>query len=222
MINNLLYHHIHVHYCFYNAQPFDLLPNKYSLFLLFISVGKTYTMVLFRDLSSSKKKHLLILMNESKLEKNGIKLLIHKPLTGSFADGLPKLGDFPILSNWTLAVTRGNDSRVFLRSALHNISPSHSKKFSTLGCRNISGKARWGSTLKIYGEFTFMTNYWEWLEDVLSRSHKILKDACIYKAVYASLFTYDRNSDIFRAFCEAWCPQTNSLHISIGELSASL
>ncbi|KAL0402261.1 UNVERIFIED_CONTAM: hypothetical protein Slati_4256000 [Sesamum latifolium] len=43
-----------------------------------------------------------------------------------------------------------------------------------------------------------------------------------YDVVYASLFTYDDNSDIIEAFCEAWCPLTNTLLTSIGELSISL
>ena len=76
--------------------------------------------------------------------------------------------------------------------------------------------------MKIFGEFSSIPNYWEWLEDILSRNYETLKKACFYKAIYVSLFTYDRNSDIFRAFYEAWCPQTNSLHISVGELSLSL
>ena len=50
----------------------------------------------------------------------------------------------------------------------------------------------------------------------------MLEEACIHNAVYASLYTYDRNPDIIRAFCEAWCPVTNTLHTSVGELSISL
>ena len=38
----------------------------------------------------------------------------------------------------------------------------------------------------------------------------------------ASLYTYDYNSDIVRAFCEAWCPSTNTIHTSIGEMTISL
>ncbi|GFS43524.1 translation initiation factor eIF3 subunit [Actinidia rufa] len=87
---------------------------------------------------------------EDELEKNGTKLPIHELLIGSFADTWPKSSGFPTLSNWTLAATQDNDSKVFLRSALHEISPSHSKEFSTLGCRIIFEKARWGSTLKIH------------------------------------------------------------------------
>ena len=77
-------------------------------------------------------------------------------------------------------------------------------------------------TLKIYGNFFFIPNYWEWLEDALSHSYETLKKAYIYKAIYASLFTYDWNFDIFLAFCESWCSHINSQHIYLGELYVSL
>nr|GMD05986.1 ABC transporter G family member 11 [Ipomoea batatas] len=47
-------------------------------------------------------------------------------------------------------------------------------------------------------------------------------EGMIYDAVFASLFTYDRNVDIIEAFCEAWCPRTNTLITSSGEMSISL
>ncbi|KAL2228562.1 UNVERIFIED_CONTAM: hypothetical protein Sindi_1835900 [Sesamum indicum] len=40
--------------------------------------------------------------------------------------------------------------------------------------------------------------------------------------MYASLFTYERNYDVIKAFCEAWCPSTNPLWMSFRELSISL
>ncbi|KAL0317344.1 UNVERIFIED_CONTAM: hypothetical protein Sangu_2148700 [Sesamum angustifolium] len=43
-----------------------------------------------------------------------------------------------------------------------------------------------------------------------------------YMIVYASLFTYDHNSDIVKAFYEVWCPLTNTLLTSVGEMSISL
>ena len=49
----------------------------------------------------------------------------------------------------------------------------------------------------------------------------MLENACIIHAVYASLYTYDRNPDIIRAFYEAWCPTTITLHTSASELSIS-
>ena len=49
--------------------------------------------------------------------------------------------------------------------------------------------------LQYTGEFSYIPKYWEWLEDMLSQNKKkkILIDAKIYGALYASLFTYDRN-----------------------------
>ncbi|KAL0286468.1 UNVERIFIED_CONTAM: hypothetical protein Scaly_2554800 [Sesamum calycinum] len=64
--------------------------------------------------------------------------------------------------------------------------------------------------------------YWEWTEDVLSRCRDRLRLINVYDVVYAFLFTYDHNSDIIKAFCEAWCPFTNTLLTSSGELSISL
>ncbi|XP_021299429.1 uncharacterized protein LOC110428080 [Herrania umbratica] len=41
-------------------------------------------------------------------------------------------------------------------------------------------------------------------------------------AIYASLYTYDRNKGVIRAFCESWCPTTNTIHTAFGEASLSL
>ncbi|KAL0339322.1 UNVERIFIED_CONTAM: hypothetical protein Sangu_1454300 [Sesamum angustifolium] len=57
---------------------------------------------------------------------------------------------------------------------------------------------------------------------MLSRCGDRLRHLKIYDVVYASLFTYDHNSNIVKAFCEAWCPLTNTLLISVEELSISL
>ncbi|KAL0375610.1 UNVERIFIED_CONTAM: hypothetical protein Scaly_0678600 [Sesamum calycinum] len=76
--------------------------------------------------------------------------------------------------------------------------------------------------LRFTGEFRYTKGYWEWTEDVLSRCGDRLRHLKIYDAVYASLFTYDHNSDIVKAFCEAWCPLTNTLLTSSGEMSISL
>ncbi|KAL0458781.1 UNVERIFIED_CONTAM: hypothetical protein Slati_0505300 [Sesamum latifolium] len=74
----------------------------------------------------------------------------------------------------------------------------------------------------IYRRFPLHKGYWEWTEDVLSRCGKRLRLIDAYDAVYASLFTYDHNSNIIKAFCEVWCPLTNTLLTSAGELSISL
>nr|XP_016435936.1 PREDICTED: uncharacterized protein LOC107762125 [Nicotiana tabacum] len=70
--------------------------------------------------------------------------------------------------------------------------------------------------------FVNSERYWEWAEDVLGGSQQTLSTPKIYDAVYASLFTYDRNLNILQAFCEAWCPKTNTLLTSVRKLSISL
>ena len=78
------------------------------------------------------------------------------------------------------------------------------------------------SSAPIYREVFLHPKYWEWLEDILIRNKKTLTDAKIYGAVRASLFTYDRNVHAMQAFFEYWCPTTNTLHTSVGEISITL
>ena len=51
---------------------------------------------------------------------------------------------------------------------------------------------------------------------------KYLAEISVLDAVYASLYTYDRDKDVIRAFCENWCPATNTLHLSSEEASIFL
>ena len=92
----------------------------------------------------------------------------------------------------------------------------------TLGRHIISGRICWGALFKINEECSYIPLYQKWFEDVLFRSKENLIKAYIYDAVLASLYTYDRNVDIMRTFCEAWCPHINSLHTSLGEIFISL
>ena len=41
-------------------------------------------------------------------------------------------------------------------------------------------------------------------------------------AAYASLYTYDHDPHVIHAFCEAWCPETNTLHTISEEMSIPL
>ncbi|KAI3445188.1 hypothetical protein Pfo_001853, partial [Paulownia fortunei] len=81
---------------------------------------------------------------------------------------------------------------------------------------------KWGDVIQFLGEYHYIKRYWAWTEDILSRYEHNLLAVQIYDLVYASLFTYDSNSDIVKVFCEAWCPLTNTLLTSLGELSISL
>ncbi|MCD9646035.1 hypothetical protein HAX54_035547 [Datura stramonium] len=80
----------------------------------------------------------------------------------------------------------------------------------------------WGEIVVFKGEYCHIPGYWEWAEDTIARSQESLIAAGIYDAVYALHFTYDRNSDVLQVFCEAWCPKSNTVLTSIGELSIYL
>ncbi|XP_074298273.1 uncharacterized protein LOC141629116 [Silene latifolia] len=67
-----------------------------------------------------------------------------------------------------------------------------------------------------------MPKYWEWTEDVLARFSDILSTASIRQAVYASLYSYDKDLQIMRAIFEGWCPDTNTFHTVEGEFYISL
>jgi len=114
-----------------------------------------------------------------------------------------------------------NMLEVSLNSAKHHHT-NITATLPSLGRCIIQGEIRWGNTMTVEGEYRHIPRYWEWTEDILGRSQEVLGTAQIYDVVYASLFTYDRNSNILQAFCEAWCPKTNTFLTSVGELSISL
>lgn len=107
-----------------------------------------------------------------------------------------------------------------------NLAKYHHANITTpllsLGHLIIQGEIQWGNTMTVEGEYHQIPGYWEWTEDILGRSQEVLGTTHIYDVVYASLFTYDRNSDVLQAFCEAWCPKTNTLLTSAGEVSIYL
>nr|GMC69504.1 ABC transporter G family member 11 [Ipomoea batatas] len=99
---------------------------------------------------------------------------------------------------------------------------SFADTFPSLGKRILDGEVSWSNHLNFDGEFSFTKGYWEWAEDILSHYGKVLRKGSIYDVVYASLLTYDRNTSIIQAFCETWCPLTNTLVTSQGEVTISL
>ena len=60
-----------------------------------------------------------------------------------------------------------------------------------------------GRRIKLRGEFGYIENYWEWLEDIIGRSKQVLCKNYLFNALYASLFIYDKNPHVFKACCEA-------------------
>jgi len=95
-------------------------------------------------------------------------------------------------------------------------------EFFTLGRQIIAGKARCGKTLLLYQELGYIPLYWELTERVLTCFGLYLRDCSLYQAVYASLYSYNRDAYVLHALCGSWCPTTNTLHTLSRELSISL
>ncbi|MCD9642326.1 hypothetical protein HAX54_029037 [Datura stramonium] len=180
-------------------------------------------MVKFRDYTSpsSKLKYFIIESTENSVQT---KLLVHTPLTGWYAGPWPPLRNTLHVTTWTSECkpTIARTSNMWSLQAPHHCYTNIASPLPSLGHRIVRGDIRWEETVVFEGEYYHIPVFWEWAEDTLGRSQEALVAADIYDVVYASLFTYDRNSDILQAFCEAWCPKTNTILISVGELSISL
>lgn len=110
--------------------------------------------------------------------------------------------DLPGLDSWTLEYNSRPPKTWELCFPNHRVKNTASS-LPCLGRRIINRETQWNDTFTFGGEFHDIPGYWEWAEDILSRSCQTLKDAKIYDVVYGSLFTYDRNTNILQAFCEA-------------------
>ncbi|TYK06200.1 hypothetical protein E5676_scaffold287G00580 [Cucumis melo var. makuwa] len=152
------------------------------------------TMVYFTERFLSGVRHLVILSDRNQPREDGLSLIVEKPWAGAFADHWPRLDNNSVLPRLSVEIplSKGKSAWV-LQSSIHNEASNSSRAF-TLGKRLIEGQTRWGTVTK----YSFI-----WCRN--------------------SFFVhYDHNSDVVRAFCEAWCPSTNTLHTMVGELSISL
>jgi hypothetical protein len=209
-------------------------PSSSSLFFIFSLI-----MVVFVDSSKTPKNQFItILSHANEPIEEGITLAVF-PSAGSIYSSSPTDVNRTLhLSQWWSKSSRELydpskrdshpvQSKIFtLCSSLHS-SVSHTGLFPLLARRISVGEAHWMTTsrappLQYTGEFSYIPKYWEWLEDILSRNKKILTDAKIYGALYAFLFTYDRNVHATQAFFKYWCPATNTLHTSVEEISITL
>ena len=86
----------------------------------------------------------------------------------------------------------------------------------------IQGKTKWGDDFKFRGLATFQPGLMEWTLLILEKHKDVLCQANIYGAVGVSCYPFDRDQNVWRAFCELWSPLTNTLHHAIGEFSLSL
>jgi hypothetical protein len=196
-------------------------------------------MVVFVDSSKTPKNQFItILSHADEPIKEGITLAVLPSASFIYSSSPIDVSRTPHLSQWWSESSRELydpskrdshpvQSKIFtLRSSLHS-GVNYTGLFPLLARRISVGEAHWATSsrappLQYTGEFSYIPKYWEWLEDILSRNKKTLTDAKIYGAVRASLFTYDRNVHAMQAFFEYWCPATNTLHTSVGEISITL
>jgi len=87
---------------------------------------------------------------------------------------------------------------------------------------DIQSERKSWAKLPLHGEFSYKPLYWEWLEDILVRYKDKLTTFHLFDALYASLFLYDRCSNLIRAMCEHWYPKKNTLHTYKGKVSLSI
>ncbi|KAL0361647.1 UNVERIFIED_CONTAM: hypothetical protein Sradi_3849200 [Sesamum radiatum] len=186
-------------------------------------------MVYFKDKSShSGEHHLIILDDQHQPIEKGTILAVYAPLVGGRnVSPWPRLTNSFNLDEWSQEVSLSKSIKAWTLRATHHELPRHQQSndlapLGTLGRSFVEGDAKWDGDPQFTGELHYTKGYWEWTEDVLSSCGKRLRLINVYDAIYASLFTYDHNSDIIKAFCEAWCPLTNTLLTSVGELSISL
>ncbi|CAH9114560.1 unnamed protein product [Cuscuta epithymum] len=172
-------------------------------------------MIQFRDIKRGNKKYLSV--STGKKSDDEILLEVYKPFAREFWGAT--VVSYRI-TDWTPECEyQAQTMRTLVSGFPHK--PS-SAILPSLGRRIIDENLPLTKSLSFGGEFRFVTGYWDWAEDVLSLSKNVLEEGLIYDAIYASLFTYDRCTNAMQAFCEAWCPTTNTLLTPIGELTITL
>ncbi|KAL2924127.1 Serine/threonine-protein phosphatase 7 long form-like protein [Bienertia sinuspersici] len=179
-------------------------------------------MVHLKDFVDGKRKYLVLVYHEDDLPKSGTCLTIRPSLLrlGSRAESLVNSQNFR--KNMMMMVKLDNMDAYVLPNMMPDSDATNDKP-PLLGRFIMSGATKWKSnTVKFIGDSFFIPVYWQWTEDVLSRYGDIPELCSVHDAVYASLYSYDRDTNILRAFCESWCPSTNTLHTMAGELSISL
>ncbi|KAJ8430152.1 hypothetical protein Cgig2_005514 [Carnegiea gigantea] len=163
-----------------------------------LPAGLAPHMAIFSDESCNKRQYLCIRLDNKDTKET--KVQIRRPIT-HFSKSKSPEGP-PSLSSWSEENLKTGE--IFLLSS-HPILQKSVPSYQLLHHDIHVGQRSW-EKLPCQGEFSYTLLYWEWLEDVLT----------------PSLFIYDKCPNIVRAICEYWCPETNSLHTSKGEVSISL
>ncbi|KAK6139578.1 hypothetical protein DH2020_026680 [Rehmannia glutinosa] len=163
----------------------------------------------------------MILNDESQSIDKGTILAVFDPIVRRYATAWLRLTNPSYLEEWSKEIPSSKTSKTWTLQVTHHQQSTELTLLPTLGCHVIEGQAK-GDDVELVSEFHYIKGYWEWTKYVLSRCKNSFQKVKIYDDVYASLFMFDNNSNIMRAFCEAWCPSTNTLLTSFGEFSVSL
>ncbi|KAH0699617.1 hypothetical protein KY284_013832 [Solanum tuberosum] len=159
-------------------------------------------MVFFKDYTcpSSQLKYLIVGIEGSVVET---KFLVQDSFVGRYVDPWPQLRNTLHMRSWTSEYDHKSNkaSKAWYLEKPNPQRTNIASTLSNLGRRMILEELRWGDNIVLEGEYHCIPGYWEWTEDVLSKNGQSLNNACISDAVFASLFTYDRNSNIIQAFC---------------------
>ena len=170
-----------------------------------------------------KEKTVTIINDDNEDFEERTILSVHKSLIDLQSLSVLVTKDPLHISSWSQVVscklTKINNSKlnkvklvfdVLLLNFSHPTTTEVHDKFGLLGSRVRDGEAKWGSSFKVLRECFFIEGYWEWVEEVLNQHGPFLKGCKLYETIFASLFSYDCHAYVIRAFCELWCPTTNS------------
>ncbi|KAJ8431916.1 hypothetical protein Cgig2_016349 [Carnegiea gigantea] len=173
-------------------------------------------MVTFVDKITSGRRYLHIQPSENDVDGEETKLLVRNPITSlckpDCVRGSPSLP-------WWLKENLKTGKTFFLST---HVKMKENLPSYQLLRHDIESERRSWVKLSLHGEFSYKPLYWEWLEDILVRCKDKLTTLHLFDALYASLFLYDRCSNLIRAVCVYWCPETNTLHTSIFDIYSFL
>ncbi|KAH0636299.1 hypothetical protein KY289_036214 [Solanum tuberosum] len=113
-------------------------------------------------------------------------------------------------------------SKVTTETVLLLKSSTHQNVVAAIPPRLDENLSSWHVPPLGFGEVRYTSGYWEWVEDLLTRCKETLDKIKTYDVIFASMFTYDHNENVFQAFYENQRPSTNTVSTFIGELSISL
>ncbi|KMT01962.1 hypothetical protein BVRB_9g209100 [Beta vulgaris subsp. vulgaris] len=181
-------------------------------------------MVRFESIKTSTGDHMETVDDANDEPKIQFRPFI--PVIGPFAKDWVVSNYPPSLKYWWKDICKGNSSAQrpskLVLLASHHHACTEIKSLPTLHARISQKEVRWSPNMHIGVEFRHIPCYWEWLEDILRHFKNALSRIHLLDDVYASMLVYKCNSSVMQTFCESWCPLTNIVLLSEGEMSIRL